>query len=283
LGTERVSEPMHRTCSKEPGIASVRSEPCDVLERLILVGVDHGDPEGFRRTRELLSRLKPDLVLIELSPFGRSLRVRLQQTLLRTLGANVSRACCELRLRSREAHRHPEISRIRRQIALPFEYRAARRYCGSRDSRMLLCDASDFSRHWIASWPAMISLANVRSLLMDQGSGRRHNSRNGYGMASRALAAESTEEWLWNRVLEKRWDSWWDRREQHLAKTVWAALHALRPLNPLYLGGWLHLLRGQDRPTLRGLLNIPRHRCMLLPEAARLQFLDRPFRAMQSR
>jgi hypothetical protein len=274
---------MQHACVKKLRMASTGNEPCSLLGRLILVGVDHGDPEGFRRTRELLSRLKPDLVLIELSPFGRSLRVRLQRSLLKTLAANVSRACCELRLWSRDAQRHPEIVRIRRQITLPFEYRATRRYCGSHDSRMLLCDSSDFSRHWVASWPGMISLANVRSLLSAPGIARCHESLSGYGMAARALAAESADEWLWNRVLEKRWDSWWDRREHHLAGTVWAALHALRPVNPVYLGGWLHLLQGQGRPTLRGLLNIPRHRCMLLPEAVVRQSFPRALRAMQSR
>ena len=248
----------------------MENKPSEISGRLIIVGVVHGDPNGFERTLDALSCLKPDLILIELSPFGRSLRARLQKSLLRTLADSVSKACIDLGLRSREAQRRPEIARIRRQLCLPFEYRAARRHCARNDSRILLCDCSEFSRQWVASWPGMISPANIRSLLSNPGTAPRHEIGNAYGMAARALAAELAlaDERPSSRALESRWDSGWDRRERHLASTVWAALHALRPRNPVYLGGWRHLLLGQSPPTLRELLGIPRHRCILLPEAS---------------
>lgn len=245
---------------------------------LILVGIDHRDPRGFRRTRDLLNYLQPDLVLVELSPFGRALRAQRQRSLLKTLDINIARACLELCLNPRHARLHPEIIHIRRQICLPFEYRAARRYCAGSRSKMLLCDSSEFSRRWTASWPEMISLSNIRLLLSMPSVGPQR--AGGYATAARALAETSTEGKLWNGFLERRRDSEWDRREHHLARMVEGALHAIRPAQPVYLGGWDHLLPGRGRPTLRGILGVPAHRCVLLDEVGVLRqpFKHRVFR-----
>jgi hypothetical protein len=251
------------------------------LKRLVLVGVEHGDPEGFKRTTTLLSSLRPDLILIELSPFGRSFRAKRQRDLLKTLSAVVSEASAELNLALRDSLRHPNVVRIRRQICLPFEYRAARRFARAHGSRLALCDASELSRHWIASWPELLALDNIRTLLSlpwPPGEQERH-----YVLARKALGEDPGGRAVWAQAVESRWGSWWDRREQHVARSVWNALHVLTPQTPLYLGGWQHLVRGRSRPTLRTLLNIPFDRCRLLAGADPRKSLPSKPLSMQAR
>jgi len=251
------------------------------MKQLVLVGVEHGDPEGFKRTKALLDALRPDLILIELSPFGRSLRAKKQRELSKTLSANVSQASLELNLVLRESLRHPDLVRIRRQICLPFEYRAARRCARAHGSRLVLCDDSALSRHWLASWPQLISLDNVRMLLSFHGTSKEHEGS--YVLARNALEEDPGGGSVWSRAVESRGDSWWDRREQYLARSVWNALHVLTPVNPVYLGGWQHLVRGKSRPTLRTLLNIPFERCRLLPDASQLDSPPSEPLSMQAR
>jgi hypothetical protein len=164
------------------------------------------------------------------------------------------------------------VARIRKQICLPFEYRAATRFARAHGSRLVLCDVSELSRHWLASWPELISIENLRMLLSSPSILGEHDCS--YVLARRALEEEQDGATVWTRYLESRWDSWWDRREQVLARSVWNALHVLTPRNAVYLGGWQHLLRGSRRPTLRTLLDIPSEQCRLLPDAS--AWLDSP-------
>ncbi len=252
-----------------------------ILKRLLLVGVDHGDAEGFRRISTLLGSLQPDLILIELSPYGRSFRAAKQRELLKMLSANVSKASRDLRLARRDGLRHPAVVRIRRQICLPFEYRAARRFARAHGSKLVLCDASELSRHWLASWPEMISVQNIRLLLSSPGIPREHELST--FLARKVLTGDQEAGELWTRTVESRWDLWWDRREHYLARRIWTALHALSPTCAVYLGGWQHLMRGWSRPTLRSLLNMPGSHCRFLPDT---QALGKPLpeqHSMQSR
>jgi hypothetical protein len=256
-------------------------ESSDPLNGLLLVGCDHGDPMGLGRALGLLHRLQPDVVLLELSPYARSFRARRQGQLLKALTHRVSHAARALSMAPRLAHRHPEVVRIRRQICLPYEYRAARKYASSRGARIVLCDSSAFSGRCLASWPEMLSWENLLSIL--SGPGRRDGHEDGYSRARRALGEPLEEGGIWTRSVEDRWGPWWDRRERHLARTAWRALHILQPRSPLYLGGWQHLLPGRRRSTLRGLLCIPPGRCLLLPDDFSSKSIPAQMSAEQSR
>ena len=103
---------------------------------LILVGGVHGDRHGFRRTLHFLETFQPDLVMVELSPFGKAFRDRNRRTLQQTFAHNLLLAARHVHLSLREALLHPEIKVIRRQLALPFEYRAALRFVRNTGNRL---------------------------------------------------------------------------------------------------------------------------------------------------
>jgi hypothetical protein len=178
---------------------------------------------------------------------------------------HLAQVCNDQNLTLPEGWCHPAVVRLRSQLGLPFEYRAARRYARFHPSRWLLCDASAFSRRFMASWPELISRENLAKLLAFSDSSRSH--QDGYFLARRALAEEDRRESFWTEAVESRWSSWWARREEHLARTVWTALHAFEPKRPVYLGGWQHLLRSRGHATLRTLLGVGVDRCVLLPDA----------------
>lgn len=256
---------LHHWKTKDFGLSRRDLERSTVLPMLVLVGGEHGDPSGYRRTKAFLLEYRPDLILIELSPFGLHLRLKRSSLWLQTMRNHLAEVCKDLNRTLPEVWCHPAVMKIRHQLGLPFEYRAAIRHARSHSSKLQLCDASAFSRQFMASWPELICRENLYRLLYFSDSAKSY--QDGYMMARRALGEEDRGESLWIGVVEKQWGSWWNRREQHLARSVWTALHALKPGRPVYLGGWQHLLHSRDHVTLRTLLGIGRDRCVLLPDA----------------
>ncbi len=230
---------------------------------LILVGGVHGDRHGFRRTLHFLETFQPDLVLVELSPFGKSFRDRNRRTLQQTFAHNLLLAARHVHLSLREALLHPEIKVIRRQLALPFEYRAARRFVRNTGNRLALVDSSLFSRRMIAHWPELISSSNLSSLLL-LAPDTRPTSAQTYERAAQLICQELTPpaftgEWRWQTS-----DALWQRREQFLATRIRSTLRETAPWRATYLGGWQHLTGAGPSPTLRELLGLDRNSCWLL-------------------
>ncbi len=229
---------------------------------LILVGGVHGDQHGFRRTLHFLETFQPDLVLVELSPFGKAFRDRNRRTLQQTFAHNLLLAARHVHLSHREALLHPEIKSVRRQLALPFEYRAARRFVRNTGNRLALVDSSLFSRRMIAHWPELISSSNLSSLLLSPDT--RPTPAQTYEWAARHICqglnplAFTGERWWQTR------DPLWQRREQFLATRIRSALRETAPSRAAYLGGWQHLTGTGPYPTLRELLGLDRNSCWLL-------------------
>jgi len=234
----------------------------EVLSRLLLLGTVHGDPDGLARARRFLDSHQPDLVLVELSPFGLSFRRRHQGRLQRTLARNLREAASRSCLSFRQALKHSEIRSIRRQLALPFEFRAAASYAGKSPSRLLLVDSSTFSRTCIESWPELISTENLVHLLATPGDAP--GDRDTYRLAARRIEGGTFAAVL--RMLEagREVDSRWEERERFMAEQIRAALDVFRPRLAIYLGGWWHLTSGGGIATLRDLLETPFSCCHLL-------------------
>jgi len=230
--------------------------PDPAILPLILVGGVHGDRHGFRRTLHFLETFQPDLVLVELSPFGKAFRDRNRRTLQQTFAHNLLLAARHVHLSLREALLHPEIRSIRRQLALPFEYRAARRFVRNTGNRLALVDSSLFSRRMIAHWPELISSSNLSSLLL-LAPDTRPTPAQTYERAAQLICQELTPPAFTG---ERRWQ----KREQFLAARIRSALRETAPWRAAYLGGWQHLTGAGPAPTLRELLGLDRHSCWLL-------------------
>lgn len=228
---------------------------------LVLLGTIHCDPLGFRRLRRLLSEYRPDLILVELSPFALEYRRENSAQLARTLHLNLRQVSRDLHIQFRQALRHPRIRAIGRQIGLPFEYRAAAAY--ARDewpAEIVPVDSSEFSREWIAEWPELISRENLRTLLELDDSEPPEWMR--YEQAARIIRREPGAVTV--NIQGFRDLGLWRNRERQLAVNTLAELERKRPVRPIYVGGWRHLVAEGEPESLRSILQIDLSRCLLL-------------------
>ena len=215
--------------------------------RLMLLGTVHGDPRGFRRLHLFLEIHQPDLILIELSPFGWAFRKVNRAELNRTLVEHLRPAAKEAGYTWHRALAHPEIQAIRRQIALPFEFRASRRYAQTHNKRILLIDRSDFSKALVASWPDLLSTPNLAYLLTIPPSRQRHAVEEQYRRAHTLLRTAPDRVGRFRSTTECAEEVAWQKRERSLAERVREAILAVAPPSCVYVGGWEHL-SNRDNP-----------------------------------
>ena len=225
---------------------------------LVLLGVIHHDPMGYKRTGDFLSRYRPDLVLVEISPFGLRYRELNARRLYRVFRQNLRAAAKRAGIAFRVAITNPTITRIGRQLHLPFEYRASAAYCARTAAQVVPVDWSDFSSQWIATWPELISPENLETLLRLEE--KSLSIPANYDLAARAiLGGRSAQEPLDpDEVLPGH------QREEHIASEILARLESSAPDRPLYIGGWRHLISGGTFRTLRDILGIGLSGCFLL-------------------
>jgi hypothetical protein len=239
------------------------ADPLPEVSRLTLVGTVHSDDRGFARIVRFLDSFQPDLIFVELSPYAKAFRDRNQATLQRTLNRNLRVAAGKCRLLFREALTHPEIKAIRRQLSLPLEFRAARRFSQATGSRLFLVDYSPFSRKLIALWPDLLASENLASLLSLPRNARPEVARI-YDLAAQSILGAGSSAAGLVATDDDEPDRCWEKRERHLADTIFSHLHDHRPSKAVYLGGWLHLSIGGSLPSLRELLKIGLSQCTLL-------------------
>lgn len=242
------------------------------------LGTVHCDPSGFKRLTHRLDAIQPDVVLLEFSPYGRLFRMRRQRQYLRHLLDNLRDAAMRLGLPLQDALKRPDIDAIRRQIAYPFEYRAARRYSSRRGAPVLLVDHSLFSMRWILRWPELIDTRNLELLL--GAPSRRLSASNQYRFAQGWLGAEAMihSESVFCPAASA--DEAWRVRERLMAERIEKVLRVGGALRPVFIGGWWHLAPCRSFPTLRSLLSLSPAQCALLqapPGTGRLSHRQEPF------
>ena len=241
-----------------------KSEKESVSPTILLLGTVHGDPKGVTRLRRFLTHWQPDLILLELSPYARSFRLRHQRSFQRLLTGNAKLAAEQTRWNWRKALAHPQILAIRRQLALPFEYRATSRYARQNGKKLVLVDSSPFSRQLIGFWKELVSVRNLAQLLSLPGTSKSAAIEHAYRTAHYRL---EDPELLGGSRLQcgsGEMTHLWREREHFLAKQVRNTLSLLRPATAVYVGGWQHLLAHRTPPSLRDLLGIEPSHCLLL-------------------
>jgi hypothetical protein len=229
---------------------------------LLCLGTVHYDPAGYSLLLSRLEILQPDLIFVELSPFGRRFRRRRQRDYLKTLAENLKLAARRTRILLREALKHPEIDAIRRQICSPFEYRAARCFAGRRGIPVVLVDHSPFSMRCILQWPTLIDPDNIKHLL--KAPIRRLPVPRQYQLAHTSLSARGRGHSEPILLLSDEELHPWNLREHHMAAKIIRHLQVGRALRPVFIGGWQHLSAGGRHPTLRSLLSLSGAQCFLL-------------------
>lgn len=219
------------------------------------MGSVHGDERGFVRTLRFLNSFQPDLVLVEFSLYGKIFRDRHQHALQQSLSHNLAIAASNCGLTFRRALRHPQIKAIRRQLALPFEYRAALRFSQTTGSPLVLVDYSPFSRRMIRHWPELLSSGNLRSLLALP-EGNRPSPAITYELAARTILKKYPTIASCIEYHNSSTNSLRQKRERFMAARIRSALKQFGPRRAVYLGGWQHLTLGGNLPSLRELLGL---------------------------
>jgi hypothetical protein len=242
-----------------------KRELSEAIPRLTLLGVTHHDPDGFINLGRFLTNYQPDVILLEISPYAVALRKRRQVELQGAFRRNLEIASYNCGIALKDALKRPEITALRRQISLPFEFRAASAHTEKSGAALVFVDQSSFSWRLTALWQETTSVENL-TLLLSTSSMAPH-ARQIYMKARRSI-----DRGVELRVQEFKGEldateRLWARREYFMAKQIKGALLLHGPRKPLYIGGWQHLTLDARLPTLRGILGIARRQCMLLDYA----------------
>lgn len=204
---------------------------------LFLVGTCHRDPHGFRRSRILLDLLAPDVLLVEVSPFGVWIRKEHHRFFLHLFRKNLKTAAAAHGMSLPAALGMPAVRHILMQCALPFELRAARHRHALCGTPYFCVDRSDASRLFVRDWPHCLSSHNLKSLL-GIGAPEPLSVAQEYGRARSALKGL--------RPATSRFPgtdgAMWECRERWLEHAVRTTLRVLSPKRLVYLGGWSHVV-----------------------------------------
>jgi hypothetical protein len=234
-------------------------EPAE--RELVLVGTVHRDPTGFAKLAGLLARERPAVVAVELSPYGLAFRYREGRCLRRRLGRRLRRRTVA---RGGAWWRRGEFRAIDLQLQVPFEYRAAVRYCRDMGAALHLIDLSSWSREAIHNqWPGLVSAENLEHISAGPTAELDRLVRRDYELAARLLSEPGTPPIP---AFHRSWaeDPTWEERETVLAARLAELFGEMDAGRLVYIGGWQHLLAAPDCGTLYDRVSHLRPRRMLL-------------------
>lgn len=215
---------------------------------LIMLGAIHRDPQGPARLGAVLAGLEWGLISVEVSPYALSFRRRHGPALLAELEGNLPRAAVLAGLDLEAGRRHPGLAWLRAYLALPYEWSVCQAEAARRDAPCVALDFSGLSRRLLANANELVGTANLAQMLASA------------APASAALERRRAADLLAGRGGWPRPPAPEPGREAGLARRLARLLAASRRrgLLPLvHVGGWRHLLAGQDPPTLADRLGVP--------------------------
>jgi hypothetical protein len=207
------------------------ADPPSSRTGLVLLGTVHSDPKGFSRTRAFLEGYRPDLIMVEISPFALKFRKERSSELRKAFLERLQIAARALKIEFAAALKHVQIASILRQIGIPYEYRASAAYVKKTGTDLIAVDYSEFSREWIETWPEMTSAANIERLLELESSAPPVASL--YAQAARRIGGGP----FLPETLPGGDASGWQERERYMAAEITSALRRLSPERPVYIGG----------------------------------------------
>lgn len=222
---------------------------------LLLLGTIHRDPQGAARLGRALEGLAWGLVSVEVSPYALAYRRRRGAGLLASLELNLPQAAQLAGLDLAAAQAHPACAWLRAYLQVPFEWRVAREQAARRGAPCLALDFSQISRRLLADTPELVSVANLGQVLAGP-------PPPGAELERRRAAALLAGRGGWPRPAAPE-----PQREAGLARRLrrLMAVAERRGLLPLvHVGGWQHLLAGQEPPALAERLGLPPSACILV-------------------
>ena len=216
-------------------------------KELLLIGAVHRDPHGAVKLRKLLAEELPVALAVEVSPYGLFYRQRNSRYLRRRLIRKVKSLARDLKVSWRD---WGQINAI--QLAIPFEYRMAQKYCRDTGATLACIDSSLWSKGWIHEhWQRLLSSENLEVLLQCSPATLAEEVEREYKIAAHLL---NKQEQALVSAFTRAWsaDPLWQQREMELAKALEETYARVQKGRVAYVGGWQHLLSPSTGGTLYG-------------------------------
>ncbi|MCX5896204.1 MAG: hypothetical protein NTZ51_10295 [Proteobacteria bacterium] len=229
------------------------------LPHLILVGTVHHDPRGYDKLFSLLTALRPDIISIELSPYGRGFRTRNSRKLVQRLlflyhAARPHNHFPDSFLSGDKDNRRPVhltedelkmlpslLLELLATIRFPFEYAAARDYAETCRVPLYCIDLSPVSRKRLRLFrEEALTEANITMLLSLPDKGVQESVNLCYKRARAAWDEFSRD----RRAGKESTGAAADERDVHMSKRIINLLQKHPGKRILHLGGWEHCAGG---------------------------------------
>lgn len=230
---------------------------------LTLIGTVHRDSRGEGRLKQLLERLAPGQLTLEMSPWALHYRQNHSRIQLLRLERILERLSADLGLAPSSLRERPAIAGIRRLLELPFEYRAAAAHAARERIPLSLVDLSEISAIKLKKVESdLITYRNIKVLINLSEEDERGDES--YQLA-RALVLEEPPESFRRSFLEgRRGKEGIGDRDRNMAREIRRLLEARPGGRLVHIGGWVHLVEDDGGETLYSLLRDLEPRRLLL-------------------
>jgi hypothetical protein len=220
---------------------------------IFLVGVVHGDPDGYDKLLRLLQRLRPRIISVEISEYSWRCRRRQEARWQRQFQRG-------LRSLPPEQRKHVALLKVAAQIDCPFEVRAAEDYGRRWGVAWQAVDINSLAREHLPRYAGeLLSPDNLRNLVLTPDADWGEYIRQEYRRARRALQAGQIGV---DGLAARAGFPAAAMREKVLA-------HRVRRLarkwpRVVHLGGWEHLITSGPNKTMADFLTAWRPQRLLL-------------------
>ena len=220
---------------------------------LFLIGTVHHDPRGYKKLYALLTALKPDLITLELSPYGRGFRTKNQKRFSRRLLSLYKKA-----LGVNPHHDIPAESELLPApvqslvytLNYPFEFLAARNYAHTCRVPFYCIDLSPVSRqkmHMLKQ--ETLSINNISALLTLPDKNLQESVDLCYKKAQNIWQADNVGKKA--AVTQHAFDM---EREKHMSRRIKNLVKRHPDKKLVHIGGWEHFTGDAGCTTMYGLL-----------------------------
>lgn len=219
-----------------------------MTNEMTILGVIHRDPQGANRLLRALDTRPWGLISVEVSPYALRWRRGSGPRLLAALEDNLPAAAARAGLSPENARQHPGLAWLRAYLRPPYEWLVAREAAARRGAPCVALDFSRQSRRLLAEAPELVTVANLAQLLTAP------------APATAVLERRRAGDLLTGRGGWPRPPAPEPQREAGLTRRLTRLLAVARRSGRLplfHVGGWQHLLPGQDPPGLADRLGLP--------------------------
>ncbi len=202
---------------------------------LTLIGTVHLDIDACHVLYNLLDRLKPSCIAVEVSCFSVAYRRKHQQRWLEKLNTIKKRL-------PEDKKGHFRIELLYRQLQMPFEWETAYKFAHIAGIPCIAIDCGEISRKELPGWDK--ELITESNLLLATAEPDQHINEYFSRHYRQALFYLANRDRPKDKFIKSVFDNQWYKREKILGKRLLSL--SLKYHKVVYVGGWMHLIEGRN-------------------------------------